>query len=269
MNARCSDRSRLLSQILADDDGDGDAHEAERVLGLRQSDYHWAVVLRSAPGCGLAAEDLVRVAQTINRETGGARPLVVVNRGREVWTWTQGTRPPEPEALAAVRTRLSAVDGLQVGAGPVAQGTAGFRRSLLGAQAALHSASTHTGWYAYEDVSVVSLLAKDDDRTRWFVADVLGELASTGPWHAILRETLRLYLAMRRSRQQVAAAMYINRNTVAYRVEKATRLLGRAIDEDAFEVRLALEIVRARGQDRPSAPSPADDIPFSGSPGAA
>jgi DNA-binding PucR family transcriptional regulator len=59
-----------------------------------------------------------------------------------------------------------------------------------------------------------------------------------------LRETLRLYLAGGRSRQQVAAAMYINRNTVAYRVQKASQLLGRPIEEDAFEVRLALEIAR-------------------------
>lgn len=252
------DRSRLLTQILVDD---GDVHDVERGLGLRLSDQHWAVVLRSASGCGLTTEDLVRFALTISRAVGGTRPLVAVS-GDEVWMWTRWTRPPEPQILAAARTRLSEVDGLRIGAGPIAPGAAGFRRSLMGARAARDNADPGTGWCAYEDLSMMSLLTKDNEHTRWFVQEVLGELGNSGPWPAVLRETLRLYLAMGRSRQRVAAAMYINRNTVAYRVEKATRLLGRAIDDDAFEVRLALEIVRAGRSARPSELASVDEDPF-------
>lgn len=237
------DRCRLLAQIL--DDCDTDCSEVERKLGLRLSDYHWAAVLCSVPGGGLTAEDLVRFALTVGQTVGGARPLVAMNGASEVWMWTRWARPPASEAIAAVRDRLSAVDGLQVGVGPIASGAAGFRHSLLGARAAWRSADPSARWCTYEDVSAVSLLTKDDERTRWFLAEVLGELGGSGSRYATLRETLRLYLATGRSRQQVAAAMYINRNTVAYRVQKATELLGRPIGEDDFEVRLALEVARS------------------------
>jgi DNA-binding PucR family transcriptional regulator len=140
-------------------------------------------------------------------------------------------------------------DGLRIGAGPIAAGAAGFRRSLLGARAACQAACHEQDcrWCDYQDASPVTLLTGDEQQARWFVDEVLGELGRDEPWHATLRETLRLYLARGRSRQQVAAAMYINRNTVAYRVQKASQLLGRPIDEDAFDLRLALEIARTTG----------------------
>jgi len=151
------------------------------------------------------------------------------------------------------------VDGLQVAVGPISVGPAGLRRSLLGARAAWHSAESCTGWCTYEDVSsVISLLTKDDEHTGWFAEEVLGELGGSSPWHATLRETLRLYLATGHSRQQVADAMYINRNTVAYRVQKAIQLLGRPIVEDDFEVRLALEIARVSSLTPLSGSAPAD-----------
>ncbi len=240
------------------------------MLGVRLSDYHWAAVLRSRPGCGLTVEDLVRSALTVSRMVGGARPLVAVNDVCEVWMWTRWTRQPEWEALASVRTRLQAVEGLQVAVGPISSGPAGFRRSLLGARAARHSAESRTGWCTYQDVSsMISLLTKDDEHSGWFAEEVLGELGGSGPWCATLRETLRLYLAKGRSRQQVADAMYINRNTVAYRVQKAIQLLGRPIGEDDFEVRLALEIARVSRLAPLSGSAPADAATSSASlPGA-
>ena len=105
-------------------------------------------------------------------------------------------------------------------------------------------AAPEPGWHHYSELSPVSLLTADHEQAQWFVEDVLGELGRNEAWCATLRETLRLYLARGRSRQQVAAAMYINRNTVAYRVEKAAQLIGRPIDEDTFDLRLALEIAR-------------------------
>jgi DNA-binding PucR family transcriptional regulator len=55
---------------------------------------------------------------------------------------------------------------------------------------------------------------------------------------------LRIYLAFGRSRARAAERLHIARNTVAYRVEKATRMLDRPITEDPLKVRLALEISR-------------------------
>lgn len=241
------DQCDVLVRLLAE--GSPDVAGAERALGVRFADHHWAAVLSPVPGGGLVVEDLVRFALTVARAVGGARPLVAVNHAAEVWMWTRWPCAPRPQAFSAVRARLAVPEGLRIGAGPVAAGVAGFRRSLLGARAACQSAGQDQDarWCDYHDASPVSLLTGDQEQARWFVDEVLGELGSDEPWHATLRETLRLYLARGRSRQQVAAAMFINRNTVAYRVQKAAQLLGRPIDEDAFDVRLALEIARSTG----------------------
>jgi hypothetical protein len=241
------DQRDVLVRLLAD--GTPDVAEAGRVLRLRLADHHWAAVLSPVPDSGVVVEDLVRFALTVARTVGGARPLVAVNHADEVWMWTRWPSPPCPETFAAACARLRVPDGLRIGAGPIAPGAAGFRRSLLGARAACQAAvhDQDCRWCDYQDASPVSLLTGDEEQARWFVDEVLGELGSDEPWHATLRETLRLYLARGRSRQQVAAAMYINRNTVAYRVQKAAQLLGRPIDEDAFDVRLALEIARTTG----------------------
>jgi hypothetical protein len=238
------DRRQLLIKVLTADDLDGD--EAERILGLTFAHHHWASVLWSDPGSGLEVEDLIRFALAGSRAVRGSSPLVVVNRASEVWTWTSWPRPPGQEVMAAECSRLTVPHGLGVSSGPVVAGVAGFRRSLLGARTAQRTIgqASHSWWRAHEDVSPVSLLTSDGDQARWFVEEVLGELGRDEPWCATLRETLRLYLARGRSRQQVAAALYINRNTVAYRVQKASQLLGRPIEEEAFDVRLALEIAR-------------------------
>ena len=252
---KAQDKRRILAQVLSD--GDAAGGEAEQVLGLRSADHHWAAVLWSLPGSGLEVEDLIRFALTAASAVGGSRPLVAVDRSGEVWMWTRWTRPPKPEALALTCARLRFPDGLLGCSGPIAAGLSGFRRSLLAARAARQAfgPAPGSGWNHYTEVSPVSLLTGDQEQARWFVEETLGELGRDEAWCTTLRETLRLYLAYGRSRQQVAAAMYINRNTVAYRVQKAEQLLGRPIDEDTFDLRLALEIARVTnsGKDARSA----------------
>jgi DNA-binding PucR family transcriptional regulator len=235
----------VLAHLLADDGPD--TAEAERTLGLCLEEYHWAVVLWSESSRVAQVEDLIRFALTVARTVGGAQPLIVVSRTSEVWMWTRWPKPPVPQALDAACARLALPAGIGVSAGPVRAGAAGFRRSLLAARAGRHEVGGRAGrrWHDFEGVSAMPFLATDDEQSRWFVVEVLGELGYDDPRFVTLRETLRLYLARGRSRQQVAAEMFINRNTVAYRVQQALKLLGRSIDEDAFDVRLALEIARA------------------------
>jgi DNA-binding PucR family transcriptional regulator len=103
-----------------------------------------------------------------------------------------------------------------------------------------------TSWIdEYADVAVVALLTNDPEQARWFVEETLGSLAQSGPGFDELRETLRVYLAFGRSRVRAAKTLHVARNTVAYRVEKAAKLLGRPIDEDPVKLRLALEITQA------------------------
>jgi DNA-binding PucR family transcriptional regulator len=128
----------------------------------------------------------------------------------------------------------------------VARGVEGFRRSHLRAQEAERlMRQWSSSWLCdYDEIAVVSLLIKDPQEARWVVQETLGDLYNADPWLAELRETLRLYLAFGRSRARVAEEIHVSRNTVAYRVQKVSKLLKRAIDEDPLRLRLALEIAR-------------------------
>lgn len=170
--------------------------------------------------------------------------------------WTRWPSAPSPQRFSAVCSRLRVPAGVRIYAGPVASGVVGFRRSALVARTRCKNdaAEQDRWWCDYRDTSPVSLFTGDQQQAHWIIDNVLGELGSDNPSHATLRETLRLYLASGRSRQHVAEAMHINRNTVGYRLQKATQILGRPIDDDTFDVRLALEIIRTvqrRGDQRP------------------
>ncbi|MYQ49540.1 hypothetical protein GTW40_31745, partial [Streptomyces sp. SID4985] len=97
-------------------------------------------------------------------------------------------------------------------------------------------------WVHYADVAPVALMAGDPAAVRDFVTATLGELAAPGARGAVLRETLRVFLAHRRSHAAAATALNLHRNSVQYRVRQASALLpggAHALDDD-FPVRAAL-----------------------------
>ncbi|MFG2826981.1 PucR family transcriptional regulator [Streptomyces sp. NPDC048434] len=97
-------------------------------------------------------------------------------------------------------------------------------------------------WVRYDDVAPVALMAGDMEAVREFVAATLGDLAQAGTRHAILRETLQNFLTHHRSYAAAAQAMNLHRNSIQYRVQRATALLPAAAKslEDDFHVRAAL-----------------------------
>lgn len=133
--------------------------------------------------------------------------------------------------------------------GPVGYGVEGFRRSHRGARESQRVPDFgHTGRLCdYADVSTAALLTADVEHARWFAARVLGGLGADDPRVRELRETLRVYLAEGRSPQGAAERLFVARNTVTYRVRRAVELLGRPLEQDALELRMALEIVRLLG----------------------
>lgn len=237
-------RGLVLGDLLAGRPVDPD--RAGRVLGVDFSQYHWAAVLRGSPGSVVSTDDLVRFALLLARRTGGAPPLVA-RSGPQIWMWTRWNRPPDEERIAGLCQRLSPPPGLRAVTGPVDRGVEGFRCSLLGARAAQQSAGrSPDDWLTlFSQVPAVIVAGTDPEQGWQFATQVLGDLMKDDPWSAELRETLRLYLALDHSRAGVAARMYINRNTVAYRVEKAMGMLGKPMGSDPFDVRLALEIERS------------------------
>jgi hypothetical protein len=214
-------------------------------LDVDFADHHLAAVITAAPSSSDITGQLSRLAAELARVVGGSPPLVVPAGPTAMWFWTSWHLPPAA-LTPGLRSALSPPSGVRVGLGPVARGVEGFRRSHLRAQEAERlMRQWSSSWLCdYDEIAVVSLLIKDPQEARWVVQETLGDLYNADPWLAELRETLRLYLAFGRSRARVAEEIHVSRNTVAYRVQKVSKLLKRAIDEDPLRLRLALEIAR-------------------------
>jgi DNA-binding PucR family transcriptional regulator len=90
------------------------------------------------------------------------------------------------------------------------------------------------------EVRVAALMVDDLARTREWVQNTLGPLASNTTGDAKLRETLRIFLREGSSHTAAAEHLALHRNTVGYRVNKAVQRRGRPITGDQIEVEMAL-----------------------------
>jgi PucR C-terminal helix-turn-helix domain/GGDEF-like domain len=242
-------RDRLVFRVL---EGQPlvDRGEAERVLGVDPEVHTLGLVLWTASDHQARPDHLTHLARKVVRQLAGRATLTVLPSPRQLWVWTGWPERPGPERI---RTRLASLDpppGVHVSAGPVHTGLEGFRRSheLAMAGQRLVDAGLVTprdpAWLCeHSEVAVLSMFIADIDLARWFTDATLGALNAADPWCATLRETLRTYLALDRSRQGTAKALFISRNTVGYRVAKAIEFLGHPL-QDPMNVRLALDVSR-------------------------
>ncbi|HNF83704.1 MAG TPA: helix-turn-helix domain-containing protein, partial [Solirubrobacterales bacterium] len=93
---------------------------------------------------------------------------------------------------------------------------------------------------SYEAMKVAALLTHDEERSKRFTAETLGELAD-GPVN--LKETVRTYLRNQSNATRTAELLFAHRNTVLARIAKADELLPSPLSESSFEVAAALEIL--------------------------
>src|SRR5450756_1270242 len=73
-----------------------------------------------------------------------------------------------------------------------------------------------------------------------WVQTTLGSLAIDDENHERLRETLRVFLAVGSSYTAAATELTMHKNSVKYRVERASQERGRPIGHDRMDVELAL-----------------------------
>ncbi|MDR6117300.1 DNA-binding PucR family transcriptional regulator [Aeromicrobium sp. SORGH_AS981] len=92
-----------------------------------------------------------------------------------------------------------------------------------------------------------AVLAGDLPVARDLVASMLGDLARDDDTAARLRETLTVFLRENRSFVATAEKVHLHKNTVKYRVDKAVELRGRPIEDDRFDLELALVACRWLG----------------------
>ncbi|MFF1836373.1 helix-turn-helix domain-containing protein [Streptomyces sp. NPDC058231] len=143
--------------------------------------------------------------------------------------------------------RLSAPTGFRIALGGPAQGLDGFRRTHIEATHARRVATLaepHASPITrYRDVAVAALGTVDADQAHAFVTRVLGRLTADDEATYRVAMTLARYLDENRSCTRTAERLMIHPNTVAYRVNQAEQILGRSIDRDTLDLRMALVLL--------------------------
>ncbi len=108
--------------------------------------------------------------------------------------------------------------------------------------------SRQAGWDAYyADLAIASLLSADMDAAKDFVVREFGVLAKDNANAADLRSTVLCYLEEESSPHAAAQRLFVSRNTVAYRVKRASELLGYDTAERRFELQTALVLADVFG----------------------
>lgn len=253
-SVRAVERARVIRNMLAGESVD--LAEVERVLKVDMSGHHQAVVFRSSSDKLAPDGELARFAEELAQLLGSRSMLLTSTGGRGVCLWLGWRRPPGARPMRA-RAALVPPPWLQAVFGPITQGVEGFRRTYIGARAASHLPAHPDTWYRdYRDVALQSLVLADPEQAQCLATVILGPLAEPDRGVAELRKTLRTYLAAGRSRLHSASRLHVARNTVAYRVAKAVKLLGRELERDEVDLRIALEIAHLTQDGQRPAQSP-------------
>jgi DNA-binding PucR family transcriptional regulator len=134
-----------------------------------------------------------------------------------------------------------------VASGESAAGIDGFRLTHAQAGHARRVAALRpphdVGATRYQDIAVLALCVADPEHATRFVRQTLGSLAADDESTLRLAMTLNVYLRQNRSRTRAAAELSLHPNTVNYRVRQAEERLGRSLDENSLDLRVALTML--------------------------
>ena len=235
-----------VRRLLADDEHI-DIDVATSAIGHPLGGAHLAMIMWTTEP-GVHEPDMLRleqfglkVAETLEIDS----PLLIAADPSTGWAWLP-LKSGSADPIAQIRRLAHSDDGaIRVAVGTIESGVAGFRESHRRAQDARKVAvagRTSRGVVAATDpeVRVAALMVDDLARTREWVKNTLGPLASNTTGDAKLRETLRIFLREGSSHTAAAEHLALHRNTVAYRVNKAVERRGRPITDDQIEVEMAL-----------------------------
>lgn len=177
----------------------------------------------------------------------GDRPPLIYPLGLlATAAWISGDPPLDVDALATRVVDTAAFPGVRFAVGEPATGPAGFRAThtdALDARRIANLAGAPEGSVTrYRDIAVAALACTDTERVRAFVARELGPLAGDDDTTLRLVETLGTYLSVHTSRGRAAHALGVHENTVTYRVRQAEEILGRSLETDTLNLRVALAL---------------------------
>jgi DNA-binding PucR family transcriptional regulator len=236
----------ILAQEAVETDGAG------RILGYDLRRHHLALVLwaEPTPDDPQVLPRLERAATAASAHLEASRPLMLSVDGRTMWAWVgRHTEPPRHliDSLAAAHKP----DGVSIALGAPGQGLTGFRRSHRDAadtmKVALAAERRPGSVIPFHTVELAALLAGDPERTRRFVHERLGALATDDDESHRLRATLMLYLEENGSRVATAKRIGVHPNTVANRIRACRDILGRDVGQDQVPLLVALTLASTLG----------------------
>ena len=232
-------RAARIRAVLSDTSLD--EATAEIMVGRAMHRWHVGVVLWLEREQRDAAARMDEATRALH-DVGPSETLVVPADADTLWAWL--TAPTEDAAreidLSAVLERCPAV---RVAIGEPARHLHGFRtthREALQARAVAETAVPPQRDTHFTQVRLAALLSENLDDLRAWVQRTLGELATDDEPTARLRETVRTYLETGGVSVETARRLYIHRNTVRYRVQRAEEIRGRPLDEDRIALEVAL-----------------------------
>jgi DNA-binding PucR family transcriptional regulator len=179
-------------------------------------------------------------------------PLFVPCDETTAWAWLPLDELTEQTRGEVVKVVVDRGPHVSAAVGEPASGISGFRRTHQQAASAqdvaLAAGGAHATVTPFVEVAPISTLCADLDAARAWVIETLGPLATNTERHARLRESARVFLHRGGSYTATADELFLHRNTLQYRIQKAEELRGRPLREDRLSVELALLACHWLGQ---------------------
>ncbi len=227
-------RAAYVRKALTEDDFD--VRAGSRDLGYDIAGRHVALVLSRYEDSHNDAP-LDSIARALASEVTSLMPLIVRMDLDTTLCWI-----PIHEALVMTAPKAAVI----VGQGRPAFGLEGFRRSHREACEAVRVAALAGGpagtLTRFDDIELAALCSKDAASCHAFVAEKLGQMAADNSEARRLRETLGAFFALNSNYRATAVRLGVHHNTVRYRLERASVLLGHAPEDDRLSLELALHL---------------------------
>lgn len=239
-------RSETLDAVLSG--AERDVTQASARLGYELDRHHVGMVGWLAPGAAQAGgQERLRLAMSDIIGRAGAEGSLVEPLGLGAMRGWMGRRTAFESGALHFTSPIAGAPAVSLAIGEPGTGIDGFCRTYTEAQHARRVATLGRGRSGvvtrYGDVELLAIATIDLDRTRMFVARVLGDLADDDDVMRRLASTLNVYLQENLSRTRTARRLGIHENTVTYRIRQAERVLGRPVAADMLELGMALALL--------------------------
>jgi PucR C-terminal helix-turn-helix domain/GGDEF-like domain len=167
---------------------------------------------------------------------------LIVEREETIWVWLGEREPINADTL---KQRLPAdwSPAVVLAIGEPAEGISGWRLTHEQAQAALPVARARgEGVIRYADAALLASTLQNDLLATSLHRLYLDPISAEKDGGTVSKETLRAYFAAQQNVSSAAAALGVNRNTVANRLRNIEEQIGRSLGSCGSELIAALEL---------------------------